>query len=42
MDALPPESCWQGLCSGIVEEVDNSRYGARGYLSSLWIETPSK
>ena len=26
----------------IVEEVDNSRYGARGYLSSLWIETPSK
>ena len=30
------------LCdSGIVVSRQDSRYGARGYLSSLWIETPS-
>jgi hypothetical protein len=32
MDALPPESCWQGLCNRIAEEADNSKHGVREYL----------
>ena len=42
MDALPPESCWQELCGGTTEEIDNFKRRAGGVLFSVWIETSSK